>query len=312
MMKPASEKPKIIIICGPTGVGKTSVAIELARFFNGQVIGADSMQIYQYMNIGTAKPTVEEQSRVAHHMIDVVKPDESFDAAQFAEQARAKIFALDQQGVTSFVAGGTGLYIKALVHGLFNAQFSDADVRRRLEEEAAVHGIEFMFARLSRKDPETAQRLHPHDTYRILRALEVVEATGKAISKHHREHGFSEQPFQTLKIGLKLERTVLYQRIDQRVDAMMAAGFVDEVKDLLAKGYTTDLKSMQSIGYRHMVDFIEGRLQWDEAVRTLKRDTRRFAKRQLTWFGADSEIIWKEPGQVKELIERVEKFLNQV
>jgi tRNA dimethylallyltransferase len=288
------------------------VAIELARFFNGQVIGADSMQVYQYMNIGTAKPTVVEQSRVAHHMIDVVKPDEHFDAAQFAEQARAKIFALDQQGVTSFVAGGTGLYIKALVHGLFDAQFSDAEVRRRLEEEAAVHGIEFMFARLSRRDPETAQRLHPHDTYRVLRALEVVEATGKAISQHHREHGFSKQPFQTLKIGLNMERTVLYQRINQRVDAMMAAGFVDEVKDLLAKGYTADLKSMQSIGYRHMVDFIEGRLQWDEAVRTLKRDTRRFAKRQLTWFGADSEIIWKEPGQVKELIERVEKFLNQV
>jgi tRNA dimethylallyltransferase len=208
------------------------------------------------------------------------------------------------------VVGGTGLYIKALLYGLFNAEVSDADVRRRLKEEAAAHGIEYLHARLDRLDPETAQRLHTHDTYRLLRALEVVETTGKPISRHHQEHGFLEKPFRSLKIGLNMDRTDLYEGINARVDAMISAGFVDEVKNLLARGYSKDLKSMQSIGYRHMVDYIEGRLTWEECTRTLKRDHRRYAKRQLTWFGADAEIIWKEPVQVSQMKDLINKFLG--
>jgi tRNA dimethylallyltransferase len=309
-MSSATEKPKIIIICGPTGIGKTAVAVDLAQHLNGQIIGADSMQIYKYMDIGTAKPTAEEQIRVAHHMIDIVEPDETFDAARYAGLARAKIFALNQQNITPFVVGGTGLYIKALLYGLFNAEGSDPDVRRRLKEEAAVHGSEYLHARLGRLDPETSRRLHAHDTYRILRALEVVETTGKPISRHHQEHGFLEQPFRSLKIGLNMDRAILYAGIDARVDAMISAGFVDEVRNLLARGYTRDLKSMQSIGYRHMIDYIEGRLPWEECTRTLKRDHRRYAKRQLTWFGADPEIIWKEPGQTSAIRIMIEKFTD--
>ncbi len=310
-MRAATEKPKIIVICGPTGVGKTAVGVELAGHFNGQIIGADSMQVYRHMDIGTAKPTAEEQARVAHHMIDIIGPDEPFDAARYAELAGTKIFELDRQEVTPFVVGGTGLYIKALLHGLFEAEVFDADVRRRLKQEADAQGIESLHERLRRLDPESAERLHPNDRYRILRALEVVETTGKPISRYHREHGFSEQPFEALKIALSMDRKALYARINQRVDAMIAAGFLEEVKSLLAQGYSGNLKSMQSIGYRHMLDFIQGRSSREACVRTLKRDHRRYAKRQLTWFKADPQIIWKEPGQVEEIKMLVEKFLDE-
>ena len=304
------DRPKIVIICGPTGVGKTSAAVELAQHFGGQIIGADSMQVYKHMDIGTAKPTAEEQARVVHHMIDIIGPDEPFDAARYAELAGTKILELDRQKITPFVVGGTGLYIKALLQGLFNVELFDPGVRRRLKQEAATHGTEYLHERLGRLDPESAGRLHPNDRYRILRALEVVETTGKPISRYHREHGFSERPFEALKIALNIERTDLYARINQRVDAMIAAGFLEEVKSLLARGYSADLKSMQSIGYRHMVDFIRGKLSWEACARTLKRDHRRYAKRQLTWFGADPQIIWKEPGQVEEIKMLVEKFLG--
>jgi tRNA dimethylallyltransferase len=310
-MNSVTAKPKIIIICGPTGVGKTNVAIGLAQHFGGQIIGADSMQVYKYMDIGTAKPTAEEGARVVHHMVDFVEPDESFDAARYATGARAKIIELEQQHIIPFVVGGTGLYIKALLYGLFEEKVSDPEIRAVLKAEADAHGIRSLYDRLDRLDPETANRLHPNDSYRILRALEVIEATGQTISSHHKKHGFFDQPFESLKIGLNLDRAVLYERINSRVDAMISAGFLDEVKGLIAGGYSASLKSMQSIGYRHMVDYIEGRSSWAECVRTLKRDHRRYAKRQLTWFGADPEIIWKEPGQVKALKLLVDNFLSE-
>jgi tRNA dimethylallyltransferase len=309
-MPSATAKPKIVIVCGPTGIGKTSVAIELARHFKGQIIGADSMQIYKYMDIGTAKPTAREQARVVHHMIDMVAPDEPFDAARYAGHARRIIAELCKQHILPFVVGGTGLYIKALLYGLFNDDVFDPQIRAKLKAEAQTHGIESLHQRLCRVDPETAQRLHPHDTYRILRALEVVEASGKSMSHHHREHGFAEQPFEALKIGLEMERELLYERINQRVDAMFAAGFLDEVKELLARGYAADLKAMQSIGYRHLVDSIQGRISLAECVRTVKRDHRRYAKRQLTWFNADPAIIWHAPNQIEEMIRLVDRFIG--
>jgi tRNA dimethylallyltransferase len=308
-MPSATPKPKIIIVCGPTGIGKTAVAIELARHFKGQIIGADSMQVYKYMDIGTAKPTAREQARVVHHMIDIVAPDEPCDAARYAKLARQIIARLCEQDILPFVVGGTGLYIKALLYGLFNDDASDPQVRTKLEAEAQTHGIEYLHQRLRRLDPETASRLHPHDTYRILRALEVVEASGKSMSHHHREHGFAEQPFEALKIGLEMERELLYERINQRVDAMFAAGFVDEVKEILARGYAADLKAMQAIGYRHLVDTIQGRISLAECLRTVKRDHRRYAKRQLTWFNADPDIIWQAPQQIEEMIRLVDKFI---
>ncbi len=303
-------KPKIIIICGPTALGKTSTAINLAGTFNGEIIGADSMQIYRYMDIGTAKPTTDEQSCVAHHMIDLVDPNEHFDARQFAEMGHENIIKLYARGVTPFVVGGTGLYIKALVQGLFKAGPSDTHVRERLQEQARICGSDLLYQRLSRHDPDTAERIHPNDTYRIIRALEVHELTGKTITAFQREHGFKDNRFRVLKIGLRINREVLYDRINHRVDAMIDSGFLDEVQGLLDMGYSDDLKSMQSIGYRHLVDFIKGRCSWDETMRTLKRDTRRYAKRQLTWFKADPAIVWREPGHLREIRQLIKKFLQ--
>lgn len=303
-------KPKIIIICGPTALGKTSMAIKVAEIFNGEIIGADSMQIYRYMDIGTAKPTADEQSHVAHHMIDLIDPDEHFDARQFAEMAYEKIIRLYARGITPFVVGGTGLYIKALVHGLFKSGPSDIQVRERLQEQARIYGVDFLHQKLRRYDPDTSERIHANDSYRIIRALEVNELTGKSITELQQDHGFKENRFNALKIGLHIKRELLYDRIDRRADAMIDSGFFDEVNRLLGMGYSDDLKSMQSIGYRHLIDFIKGRCSWDETLRTLKRDTRRYAKRQLTWFKAEPEIVWKEPGQLREICQLIKKFLQ--
>ena len=304
-------KPKVIVICGPTALGKTSTAIHLARHFDGEIIGADSMQIYRRMDIGTAKPTLDEQTRVKHHMINFIDPDEHFDARTYAILSREKIMELHEQKIIPFVVGGTGLYIKALLHGLFKTEASDSDIRGRLKAEVQSFGSTYLYKRLCRQDPGTATKIHPNDTYRIMRALEVYTLTGKTLAELHQEHGFKDSPFLVLKIGLHIHRELLYNRINKRVEIMITSGFVDEVKRLLAMGYSPELKSMQSIGYRHIVNFIEGHCTWDETVRTLKRDTRRYAKRQITWFKADPEVIWKEPEALEDIKELIKKFLQE-
>ena len=304
------KKPKVIVICGPTGIGKTSVGIRLAEKLGGEIISADSMQIYRYMDVGTAKPTADEQNRVFHHLIDIVDPDEGFDAVRFAKMAREKVMQLRHRGVIPVVVGGTGLYIKALLQGLFQSNPVDPEIRERLIQEAAENGSSRLHDRLKQVDPDAAERLHPNDAYRIVRALETIESTGRSISEHHQDHGFADEPFKALKICLQMDREKLYDKIDERVDMMIDAGLLDEVKKLLSMGYSADPKSMQSIGYRHMAAFIEGQLPWDECLRTLKRDTRRFAKRQFTWFGADQEIQWYEPDQLNEMIRLVGGFVE--
>jgi tRNA dimethylallyltransferase len=309
-MNNAKLKPTIIVICGPTGVGKTAIGIELAKRFNGEIIGADSMQIYTYMDIGTAKPTQDEQAEVLHHMINVANPDEDYDAETYMTTSRKIIHDLHNQGVLSIVVGGTGFYIKALEYGLFSPGVSDPVIRDHLRNEAELYGSGFLYEKLAQCDPVAADMIHPNDTYRIIRALEVYEMTGEGISTYRDQHNFSDNPFITLKIGLKTTREVLYKGINKRVDRMIDAGFVDEVKGLLEKGYHADLKSMQSIGYRHMVLFIEGQISWEEAVRTMKRDTRRYAKRQMTWFNADDSVIWIEQNQIADINKLVECFLH--
>jgi len=311
-MNSVPEKPKVIVICGPTGIGKTAVGIELAGKFGGEIISADSMQIYRHMDIGTAKPTPEELVQITHHMIDIVNPDEDYDAVQFSKQARDRIAVIVNRGLIPFIVGGTGLYIKALLHGFFQSKPVDPQIRNRLKQEAEENGSGFLFERLKRMDPAAASRIHPNDSYRIIRALETIESSGKTISEHHQNHGFADDPFGALKIGLQMDRQNLYTRIDNRVDLMIEAGLVEEVTKLLEMGYTAELKSMQSIGYRHVVGFLEGSLPWDECLRTLKRDTRRFAKRQFTWFGADQAISWQASAQLKDIISLVGKFLSPI
>jgi tRNA dimethylallyltransferase len=300
----------IIIICGPTGIGKTSAAIEIAEALGTEIISADSMQIYRYMDIGTAKPTEAEQNRVRHHMIDIIDPDAPYDAARFGKDAYDAANRLLKQKKVPVVAGGTGLYIKSLIHGLFQADRPDPDVRRRLKTELETKGTEYMHARLIRLDPASGRQIHVNDRSRILRALEVVETTGKTISEWHRTHQFQEAFFETFKIGLTLDRDRIYRRINRRVDLMLDQGLLEEVRGLLEKGYNRELKSMQSLGYRHMLEFIDGRLTWEEAIRTMKRDTRRYAKRQFTWFKADSEIEWIEPAQIMTILPRIKRFIQ--
>lgn len=303
------KKPKVVVICGPTGVGKTSAAIGIAKEFNGEIINADSMQIYRHMDIGTAKPTHKEQACVKHHMIDIVNPDEPFDAAKFAEMARKIIAQLYKQNITPFIVGGTGFYIKALLYGLFQTEPVDPDFRLRLKNEAEIDGAAFLHKRLKKYDPDAAEKIHPNDTYRIIRALEILEATGKSISEYHQEHRFTDNPFEVLTIGLHTNREILYDRINRRVDVMISAGLLDEVKKLISMGYTEDLKPMQSIGYRHMIDFIKDRISWDDTLQTFKRDTRRYAKRQFTWFKAEPDIIWTEPKELTEIRRLIKNFL---
>lgn len=305
-----TPKPDIVVICGPTGIGKTDTAISLAEEFNGEIVGADSMQIYQFMEIGTAKPTPEEKARIPHHLVDIIPPDEPFDAARYEKMARKVISDLHERGKLPIVAGGTGFYIKALTQGLFDTIPHDPDIRRRLQEEAEALGGETLHQRLIACDPKTAERLHPNDTYRIVRALEVFEVTGKSLSTHHQDHQFGDRPFRQLNIGLTIPRETLYKRIDTRVDMMLQAGLLDEVRELLEKGYAPELKSMQSIGYRHMADFLHGRLNWEEAVRTMKRDTRRYAKRQMVWFKSVPEIHWLVPDRLEEMRRLVGEFLK--
>jgi tRNA dimethylallyltransferase len=304
------QKPSLVIISGPTCVGKTDVAIALARPLGAEIISADAVQVYRHMNIGTAKPTEQQRTLVRHHLIDVVYPDEPFNAARFKTMAEVVINDLHQKGRPIFVVGGTGLYIKALTQGLFPGQEQDGVVQRKIRHEAETLGLEALYRRLQKVDPVAAARIHPNDTYRIMRALEVHQVTGQSISYHQRIHGFRDVRYRTLKIGLTTERNILYDRINRRVDLMLASGLLEEVKWLLDQGYPSTLKPMRSIGYRHMADYLEGRTPWDETAHLFKRDTRRYAKRQLTWFRADPEILWVQPGQIDVVRKKIDSFLR--
>ena len=303
-------KTRIVVIAGPTGIGKTGFAVRAADRFGGEIVGADSMQIYRYMNIGTAKPDKEEQALAKHHLIDIVDPDEPFDAAAYVREADRAIQDITERGKTPIVAGGTGLYIRALVHGLYGGRTPDPSVMEKLEAELSARGPEWLHDKLARIDPRLARTLHPNDTFRVTRALEVFESTGTVKSDFLKDHNFEDQRYDYMKIGLCMDRSLLYERINRRVDQMIAAGLTDEVKSLLEMGFSADLKSMQSIGYRHINEYFEGKTDFDEAVRTLKRDTRRFAKRQFTWFSKEQNLIWIEPVEEKHAYDSINRFLG--
>ena len=246
------------------------------------------------MNVGTDTPSEEDRRRVPHRLIDLVEPDEPFNAGEFRRQALREISRLYEKGLLPLVVGGTGLYVRALLNGLWAGPPSDRALRRKLEEEARTRGGESMYQELGHVDPATAGRLHPRDTVKVLRALEVYRQTGVPLSKAHEAHRGRATPFRALVLGLTMERAVLYQRIDHRVDLELAKGLVDETRTLLAKGYSRGLVSMKSLGYRQMAGYLEGEYSFDEAVRRLKRDTRHFAKRQMTWFRKEPGLTWVE------------------
>jgi tRNA dimethylallyltransferase len=286
------ERPRVLILLGPTGAGKSKLALEWAEELEGEIISADSMQVYRYMDIGTAKPTLDDQKRVRHHLIDLVPPDQPFHAALYRTLGRKTIDQLYENKKPIWVVGGTGLYIKTLIQGLFASSKIDPQVRESLKQEAKEKGADALYERLKKADPETAFHLHPHDLFRIIRALEVFDSTGVPISFYREQHRFGERPYLTLKAGLEMNRDMLYHRIEERVDQMLEKGFLQEVERLMEMGYGPELKPMQSLGYKQMVQFLLKEIGWDEAIRQMKRDTRHYAKRQLTWFKADPEVQW--------------------
>jgi tRNA dimethylallyltransferase len=305
-----NPKPRLICIVGPTGVGKSGMALELAGRWGGEIVSADSMQVYRHMDIGTAKPTPEERRRIPHHLLDVVDPAEPFDASRYIGLANGVIARLYRDQKPIFVVGGTGLYIRALLGGLIDGPGADEVLRRELKKEMKNFGKEHLYEILRAKDGRAAAQIHPHDGVRIIRALEVLELTGRSIVEHREEHCFREAPYEALRIGLRLDRERLNDRIDLRTDRMIAEGFVEEVRRLLDSGYGESLKAMQSLGYRQMVSFLAGRQSLEEAVRLIKRDTRRYAKRQMTWFDADRDVVWIDPRDVEGAATRIGLFLN--
>ncbi|HOC38051.1 MAG TPA: tRNA (adenosine(37)-N6)-dimethylallyltransferase MiaA [Thermodesulfobacteriota bacterium] len=290
-------KQKIIIIVGPTGIGKTALSLSLAERLDAEIVAADSVQVYRYLDIGSAKPTAEEQARVPHHLIDVVNPDEDFSAGQYRQEAQQSIERIIIRGKPVIVSGGTGLYVKALTRGLVAQTGGTQATRQELRERVATQGKGSLFEELKRVDPDSARRIHPNDTFRIIRALEVYCETGVPISQYRAGHDFKESPYNCLQIGMTLDRAELYRRINERCDRMITLGFPEEVRWLLYRGYHCSLKSMQTLGYRHLCSWLEGKLPLEEAVQTMKRDTRRYAKRQMTWFGSDPTIIWFDDAQ---------------
>ena len=286
-------KKPLIILTGPTAVGKTKLSIELAKAVNGEIISADSMQVYKHMDIGSAKIKKEEMCGVPHHLIDVLEPDEEFHVVRFQEMAKQAMEEIYAKGKVPILAGGTGFYIQAVVKDIdFSKETEKSPVREELEKLAEEKGYEYLHERLQQVDPKSAEKIHANNVKRVIRALEYFELTGKPISLHNEEEAAKESPYNVTYFVLNDVRERLYERIDARVDTMLQEGLVEEVSGLAKKGYTKDMVSMQGLGYKEILSYLDGSYTLDEAVYILKRDTRHFAKRQLTWFKREKDVIW--------------------
>lgn len=288
-----NPKKKMIILTGPTAVGKTALSIALAKKVGGEIISADSMQVYRYLDIGSAKITKEEMQGVPHHLIDVLMPEEEFNVCRFQEMAKEALTGIYGRGHIPIVAGGTGFYIQALLYDIdFSAEENHKKVRECLEKEAAKKGNEYLYARLKETDPASAEAIHPNNVKRIIRALEFYELNGYPISEHNQQERAKEAAYDARYFVLNDERERLYQRIEERVDEMLSKGLVEEVRTLKQMGCHKDMVSMQGLGYKEILAYLEGSYSFDEAVYLIKRDTRHFAKRQLTWFRREKDVIW--------------------
>jgi tRNA dimethylallyltransferase len=301
----------VIIIAGPTASGKTRLSVELAKLIKGSIISADSMQIYKYMDIGTAKPDKEEMSGIRHYMIDEVEPDENYSVARYRERALECIAAITEEGGRPIVTGGTGLYINSLIYNIsFSETICDEDLREALKAEAEQYGNRYLYEKLARIDPEAASRIHENDTKRIIRAIEVYTHTRKTISEHIRLSRLEPPPYRYIVFGLNWDREKLYRRIDERVDRMVREGLAEETRRLVEMGYDKRSTAMQAIGYKEILPYLKGECSLEEAVEILKRNTRRYAKRQMTWFRQMREITWLNMDEDTDLKETAEKIIH--
>ena len=288
-----TTKRPLVILTGPTAVGKTALSIALAKAIGGEIISADSMQVYRHMDIGSAKITPEEMEGIPHYLIDVLEPDQEFNVVVFQELAKQAAAEIYSRGHIPIVAGGTGFYIQALVYDIdFTENDEDTAFRRTLEEQAKREGTEALYVRLRAVDPESCESIHAHNIKRVIRAIEFYEKTGKKISEHNREQRQNDSPYNFAYFVLNDDRERIYERINVRVDLMMAQGLVEEVRALRESGCRKEMVSMQGLGYKELLSYLEGETSMEEAVYLIKRDTRHFAKRQLTWFRREKEVIW--------------------
>lgn len=292
------EKKPMVILTGPTAVGKTALSIRLAKEINGAVISADSMQVYCHMDIGSAKIRPEEMQGVKHYLIDILEPEEEFHVVRFVEEAKAALEEIYRNGQIPIIAGGTGFYIQALLYDInFDGQDCDADYRRELEQIAEEKGTEYLHQMLEEVDSESAKAIHANNTKRVIRALEFYHVSGKKISEHNETEHQKESPYNFAYFVLTDERERLYKRIEARVDAMMEEGLLDEVRLLKERGATKEMVSMQGLGYKEILAYLDGEISLERAVYLIKRDTRHFAKRQLTWFRRERDVIWFDKEQ---------------
>jgi len=294
----ASARPARIavgFIVGPTGAGKSALAMEVAERLNCEIVNADSRQFYRGMDLGTAKPSAEDRARVPHHLIDVRQPDEALDVAEFAQLARDAIVEIAARGRNPLVVGGSGLYLRVIRGGIFPGPPASAEIRDRLAKVAAEQGVAHLHQRLRELDLEAANRIGVNDLYRIVRALEVFELTGETISAHQRRHRFADIGYDTLTVGVEVERPKLYAAIDARFDAMVAGGLVAEVRTLIDAGYSPDQPPLSTIGYKQIAAYLRGEIALDDAVAQARQESRRLAKRQLTWFRREPQIVWLDP-----------------
>lgn len=303
-------KRPMIILAGPTAVGKTAASIRLAKAVGGEIISADSMQVYRHMDIGSAKIRPEEMEGVPHHLVDVLEPEEDFNVVRFQQMAKAAAEEIYARGRIPIAAGGTGFYIQALLYDIdFTENDGDSSFRRELEKTAVEKGGEYLHALLQEADPEAALQIHPHNIKRMIRALEFHHQTGGKISEHNEREREKESPYHYAYFVLTDERSRLYDRIDRRVDLMMEEGLLDEVRFLKERGVRRDSTAMQGLGYKELFACLDGEYPLEEAVRIIKRDTRHFAKRQLTWFKRERDVIWADKSVIGQDDDAVIDFI---
>ena len=307
--QPNLPTPPLVIVTGPTAAGKSALALRLAEELGGEIVSADSMQVYRHLDIGTAKPSPVERARVPHHLVDYVDPAETYHVARFLADAEAAICAVAERGAVPVVCGGTALYLRALLYGLAPGPGRDVELRRTLAARWNAGEESALWEELGRADPELTERLHPNDRTRVIRGLEVWSASGRPLSAWQREHGFSRRRYPALLLGVHVARDELYRRIDARVLRMLDAGWVEEVRGVLAAGYSPESPPLQAIGYRQLCAWLQQGGALAETVAEIQRRTRHFAKRQLTWFRR-LEPLWIDPGSPEEGLEHARNFLQ--
>ena len=305
-------KKPLVILTGPTAVGKTALSIQLAKDIGGEIISADSMQVYKGMDIGSAKIKTEEMQGVPHFLIDELQPDEEFHVVRFQQLAKKYLKQIWERGHIPVIVGGTGFYIQALLYDIdFTENECDAVYRHELEQLAKEKGADYLHRKLADVDPKSAEDIHANNVKRVIRALEFYHETGQKISEHNEQERQKSSPYNFAYFVLNDDRSKLYQRIDQRIDIMLKDGLVEEVKALKEKGYTRDMVSMQGLGYKEILDYLDGEISMDEAVYRIKRDTRHFAKRQITWFKRERDVIWLSKESFGYQDDRILQFIEE-